>query len=63
MESWKSFPWPKSGETFFAGYCAEPVEFEWVNNERIVIECQTTKDPIRTQASVVHGIKVDLITK
>ncbi len=63
IESWRSFPRPKSGETFFAGYCEEHVKFKWVSNEKIVVECKTKIDPIRTKVSVVHGIKVEVITK
>lgn len=65
IESWKSFPYPKASETFFAGYCGQDLEFKWSSNEEIIIKCQKhpTQDPIRTQAIVVHGIKVEVITK
>ena len=63
IESSRSFPSGKTGETFFAGYCEEPLEFEWAGDERIIIKCKTSSDPIRTQAIVVHGIKVEVITE
>ncbi len=63
IESWKSFPTPKSGETFFAGYCEPPVNFNWEGNEKILIHCKSTGDATRTQASIVHGIRVEVVTK
>ena len=62
IESWKSFPMPKSRETFFAGYCGQKLRYFWAGNERIIIHCPASKGPIRTQAVVVHGIKVEVIT-
>lgn len=63
IESWKSFPMPKSSETFFAGYCGQKLQYYWAGNEKIIIHCPASNDPIRTQAVVVHGIKVEVITK
>ena len=62
IESWKSFPNPKNGETFFAGYCGDDFSFKWDGSENIIIRCPnvTSQDPIRTQAIVVHGIKVEV---
>lgn len=61
IESWSSFPYPKESETFFAGYCGKSFEYHWENNKKIIIKCPTSQDPIRTQAIVVHGIKVEVI--
>ena len=65
IESWKSFPNPNAGETFFAGYCGKDFSFKWEGNEKIVIYCPnvTPEDPIRTQAIVVHGIGVEVVKK
>lgn len=63
IESWGSFPKPKTSETFFAGYCGQKLEFNWESNKKIIINCPASKDPVRTQAIVVHGIKVEVITK
>ena len=65
IESWKSFPTPKSGETFFAGHCGKDFYFKWESNEKIIIQCPnvTPQDLIRTQAVIVHGIKVEVINK
>lgn len=63
IESWKSFPYPKTSETFFAGYCGQKLEFKWESNKKIIIKCPTSQGPFRTQAIVVHGIKVEVITK
>ena len=65
IESWKSFPNQKEGETFFAGYCGKEFSFKWEGNEKIVIRCPnvTLQDPIRTQVIVVHGIKVEVNKK
>ena len=62
IESWTAFPSPKSGETFFAGYCGSDFKYEWNGNEKIHITCPsvTEQDPIRTQAIVVHGINVEV---
>lgn len=62
IESWKAFPSPKSGETFFAGYCGSGFKYEWTSNEKIRISCPnvTAQDPIRTQTIVVHGINVEV---
>lgn len=62
IESWRSFPNQKSGETFFAGYCGKEFSFKWAGNEKIVIRCPnvTPQDPIRTQTIIVHGIKVEV---
>jgi hypothetical protein len=60
IESWGSFPTPKKGETFFAGYCGKDFAFKWEGNEKIIIRCPNTtpQDSIRTQAIMIHGIKV-----
>lgn len=65
IESWRSFPNPKRGETFFAGYCGNDFSFKWEGNEKIIIRCPnvTRQDPILTQAIIVHGIKVEVDTK
>lgn len=63
IESSRSFPWPKTGETFFAGYCKDKLIFKWENSEKIIIICKTTSDPIRTQALKVYGIMVEVKTK
>ena len=63
IESWRSFPYPKQGETFFAGYCGQNLEFKWEGNKKIIIRCPVHQDPIRTQAIIVHGINVEVITK
>ena len=62
IESWESFPNPKAGETFFAGYCGKDFSFKWESDEKIIIRCPnvTPEDPIRTQAIIVHGIKVEV---
>lgn len=62
IESWKSFPSAHSGETFFAGYCGNEFDFEWVGNEKIKISCPTANEEnaIRTRAILVHGISVEL---
>ncbi|MEW8680736.1 MAG: hypothetical protein AB2536_02420 [Candidatus Thiodiazotropha endolucinida] len=62
IESWRSFPDPKAGETFFAGYCGKELSFKWEGNEKIVIRCPniTSQDPIRTQAIIVHGVTVEV---
>jgi hypothetical protein len=62
MESWRAFPSPNPGETFFAGYCGSDFKYEWGSNEKIRISCPsvTEQDPIRTQAIVVHGINVEV---
>ena len=62
IESWKSFPKPKSGETFFAGYCGNEFMYKWEGDKKIKIHCPgvTEREPIRTQAIVVHGINVEV---
>lgn len=58
IESWGTFPSPRSSETFFAGYCGKGFEYQWADDENIEIQCTTNSDSIRTQAIMIHGIKV-----
>lgn len=60
IESWKSFPNPRQGETFFASYCDNSLSYKWVGNGKIVINCKPGNEPHRTQAITVHGIKVEV---
>lgn len=62
IKSWKSFPYAKSGETFFAGYCGTGLDFEWIGNDKIKISCPSLNEDgaIRTRASFVHGIAVEV---
>jgi len=46
IESWKSFPASKSGETFFAGYCGKEFMYKWDGNEKIIIRCPCIFWPI-----------------
>ena len=60
----KSIHNPDSGYVFFAGYCAQPMTYSWKSNEKIVVNCQSSKENRipRTQAIVMYGIAVELNT-
>lgn len=54
---------PKSGYIFFAGYCQQPLSYSWLNNNKINVVCRpTSKDHIRTQATIVDGITIEINT-
>lgn len=61
----KSIHKPDSGYVFFAGYCKQPLTYSWQSNEKIVVNCQPSKEHSmpRTQAIRMYGIAVELETK
>jgi hypothetical protein len=56
---------PDAGYVFFAGYCKQNLTYSWQSNEKIVVNCQSSKESktIRTQAILMHGIAVELKTE
>jgi hypothetical protein len=54
-----------SGYVFFVGYCAQPMTYSWKSNEKIIVNCQPSKEHTipRTQAIVMYGIAVELKTE
>jgi hypothetical protein len=52
---------PDAGFVFFAGYCKDPILYEWNSNETISVRCidGNRGEGPRTLASVMYGIKVN----
>lgn len=52
---------PDEGFVFFAGYCKRPLSYSWQGNRRLIVRCQSSSnEPIRTQAVLAFGIRIEL---